>query len=282
VSGAALLAALAAGLLVAGAWEAAAAVERAWIAGGIARLVEPLRLAGLEGRVPTTPERRRLAAVATLVLLAAGWLLAGPLLSVPAAAAAPAGVGAVIRARRRRWRSALGVAAPACARVMADALGAGRSIRAAVGDAAAGLDGAAAAELARAARALDLGEGTEPVLLALRDRAASRPWDALIAAVLLQRDAGGDLAGLLRDLAAAQEAAERVEGEARTATAQARFTAWLVAGLPLGTALLAELASPGLLASLVANPLSAWFTGMAVVLQAAALVCVRALARSAR
>ena len=91
----------------------------------------------------------------------------------------------------------------------------------------------------------------------LRARAGSHAWDTLIAAVLLQRDAGGDLAALLRELAASAEAAERAERDARAATAQARFTAWLVLGLPLAGAVLAELAAPGFAASLIANPLSA-------------------------
>ena len=43
----------------------------------------------------------------------------------------------------------------------------------------------------------------------------------------------------------------RLEGELRAATAQARFTGLLVVLLPLGGALLAELASPGWLAGLV-------------------------------
>ena len=52
-------------------------------------------------------------------------------------------------------------------------------------------------------------------------------------------------------------------------------------GLPLGAAALAELADPGFVARLLANPISAWLTGMAVVLQLLAVVCVRRLARPA-
>ena len=102
----------------------------------------------------------------------------------------------------------------------------------------------------------------------LRLRAGCRAWDTLIAAILLQRDAGGDLPALLRELAAALEAADRLERDARTATAQARFTAWLVVGLPVAAAALAELAAPGFLAALVAAPLPAALTVCALLLQA--------------
>jgi tight adherence protein B len=280
VTPAAWLAAGAALAGVAGAWEALAAVERTRLAAGVGRLIEPLARAGLEGRAPTAPERRRLWLLAGVALLCAGWLLAGPALGALAAGTAPAAILVVTRARRRRWREELRGAAPACARAMADALGAGRSIRAALGDAAASAEGAARHELGAAARALALGESTDAVLLRLRARARAHAWDTLVAAVLLQRDAGGDLAGLLRDLAASGEAADRIARDARAATAQARFTAWLVLGLPAAGAMLAELASPGFAASLVATPLAAWLAAMAVLLQVAALVVIGRLARS--
>jgi len=272
------LAAGAAGAGVVGAWESLAAVERTRVAAAVARVLEPLERAGREGRVPTAPERRRLWAVAAGALLAAGWLLGGVALGVLAALAGPAAVVAVVRARRRRWREELRRAAPGCARTMADALGAGRSIRAAIADAAASAEGAAAHELRTAARALALGEPTDNVLIRLQLHARSHAWNTLTAAVLLQRDAGGDLAGLLRELAASGEAADRAERDARAATAQARFTAWLVLGLPLAAAVMAELAAPGFAASLLANPLSAWLATLAALLQLAALGCITRLA----
>ena len=280
MSQAAWLAAAAASAGVVGTWEALAAVERTRVAAATTRLLEPLRRAGSEGRAPTLPERRRLAALAAGVLLAAGWLVGGLPLGVLCALTGPAVVVGVIGARRRRWRDDLRRAAPTCARVMADSLSAGRSVRAALADAAAGVEGGAWHELCIAARALALGEPTETVLLRLRTRARAHAWDTLVAAILLQRDAGGDLASLLRELAAAGEAAERAGRDARTATAQARFTAWLVLGLPSGAAVLAELGSPGFVAGLVAAPLSVWLAGTAVLLQVAALVCVLRLARA--
>jgi tight adherence protein B len=97
--------------------------------------------------------------------------------------------------------------------------------------------------------------------------------------VLLQRDAGGDLAGLLRSLASALEARGRVMADARSATAQARFTAVLVIGLPFAGLALAEIASPGYLRTLAASPLSAILVGGAVGLQVVAYLCVRRIAR---
>jgi len=282
MSRAVLLAAGAAGIGVAGAWEALAAVERTRVAAAFGRVLEPLARAGREGRQPTLPEQRRLWTVAAAALLGAGWLVGGIALGLVAALTGPATVVAVTRVRRRRWREELRRSAPACARAIADALGAGRSIRAAIADAAATVEGAAAHELRAAARALSLGEPTEAVLVRLRLRAGSHAWDTLTAAVLLQRDAGGDLAALLRELAATGEATDRAARDAHAATAQARFTAWVVLALPLAGALLAELAAPGFAASLVATPLSAWFAILAGLLQLTALICIARLARGPR
>jgi tight adherence protein B len=186
---------------------------------------------------------------------------------------------AFVRARRRRYLSELERQAALVARTLADALAGGHSIRGAVGEAARSTGGAAGTELRRTAAALALGEPTETALGRLRRRASARPYDTMVAALLLQRDAGGDLARLLRGLATTLEEASRLEGEARTVTAQARFTGLLVAVLPLGAAALAELGSPGYLAGLLAAPLTAWLLGCAFAFQALALLLIQRTSR---
>jgi tight adherence protein B len=171
--------------------------------------------------------------------------------------------------------------APAIARALADALAGGHSVRGALSAVArdGGVGEPAGEELCAAAAALDLGERTEDVLRALARRAGGGPLDTLVAAVLLQRDAGGDLAALLRDLAAALEQRGRVMADARSATAQARYTALLVTGLPVAALALGELAQPGFVAALASSPLSAAMVVVALALQAVAFACVRRIAR---
>jgi len=82
---------------------------------------------------------------------------------------------------------------------------------------------------------------------------------------------------LLRDLALALEAAARQDRDALAATAQARLTGRIVLVLPIGAAVLAELAQPGLLGGLLTNPISAWLTCLALLLQLIALLAVRRL-----
>ena len=208
----------------------------------------------------------------------------------------------------------MSAAAPAIARALADALTGGHSVRGALIVAAhdGGVTGPAGEELRAAAAALDLGERTEDVLRGLaqgpahgperahgpggahgperahgpgragRSGHARRhgPLDTLVAAILLQRDAGGDLAALLRGLAAALEERARVVADARSATAQARFTALLVTGLPAAGLALAELAQPGFVLALASSTATALMVVLALALQAVAFVCVRRIART--
>jgi tight adherence protein B len=279
VSGAAALAFAAAVAATAGAWELLAAAEGTRVSAALARAVEPVGRAGREGREPTVPERRRLAMLAAGGLLAAGWLVGGPVLALVAATAGPALAVALVRARARRYAAGLRRGAPEAARALADALASGHSVRGAIAAAAAGVRGPAGHELGVAARALALGEPAADVLERLRRRASGAAWDTLIAGILLQREAGGDLAGLLRDLASSLEEAARAEADARAATTQARFTARLVLGLPLAAAALTELAAPGFAASLLAQPLPAALVAMAALLQLVAVLAIRRLAR---
>jgi tight adherence protein B len=274
------LAGLAGALAVAGAWEALAAVEQAAPARVVGRWLEPLGALRREGRPPTPPERRRLALVGAGALLAGGWLVAGPIVGAACAAGGPLGVGRLVRARRERWRAELARAAPGVARALADALAGGHAVRGALTVVAeGGVPGAAGAELRAAARALALGARTEAVLERLRVRAGAPAWDTIVAAILLQRDAGGDLTGLLRSIAAGLEEATRLEADARSATAQARFTAWLVALLPVGAAALAELADPGYVVTLARAPLAPWLLGAAAVCELLACALISRIAR---
>ncbi len=281
MSRAVLLAAGAGALGVLAAWELIVAVSSGAGTGSVRRLLGPLRRAGTHGVEPTTAERRRLAALAAAVLLAAGWLVLGRVGALVLAAAGPLAAGALIRARRRRWRARLVEQAPDVVRSIADALSGGHSIRGAIAEAASGggIGAPAAIELRAAARGLELGDPTEDVLERLRGRAQAPAYDTFVAAVLVQREAGGDLAGLLRELATSLEAAARAGRDARATTAQARFTGTLVAALPLGALALAELATPGALGQLLASPLTATMVIAAAVLQLVGLLAIRHLSR---
>ncbi len=241
--------------------------------------LEPLRRAGEEGYAPSTRERRRLAALGAGAAIVAGWFVGGFVLALPLAVAGPTMAGSAIAGRRRRYRRAVERSLPEVATSIADSLSAGRSLRASLSGAVASLDGPPAVELARLGAELEVGSPTAITIAHWRGRMRSERVDAFAAALLSQRLAGGDLAGLLRRFAVGAAERERVAEDARSATAQARFTGLLVVAMPTGGALLAELLQPGFLAGLVASPPAAVLLGMAVVLQAVGFAAIRRFSR---
>jgi tight adherence protein B len=267
----------------AGGLTALAAREAALASPALARWVraalEPLRRAGEEGYAPSTPERRRLMALGAGAAVVGGWFLAGASVVLPLAVAGPGAAAWAISSRRGRYRVAVERALPDVAGAIADSLTAGRSLRASLPAAAASLDGPPAVELARLGAELDLGAPTADVIEAWRRRMRSPRVDAFAAALLSQRLAGGDLAGLLRRFAEGAAERDRVAEDARSATAQARFTGLLVVAMPTGGALFAELIQPGFLAKLLGAPASAAMLVLAAALQVTGFFAIRRFAR---
>jgi tight adherence protein B len=273
----ALVGAFAGGLLALAAREALLASPAAvrWLRAAL----EPLRRVGREGYVPSLVERRRLAALGMAAAALGGWFLAGPVLALPLLAAGPALAAWAISSRRRRYRRAVERSLPEVATAVADSLAAGRSLRAALGSATASLDGPPAAELARLGAELDLGAPTADAVASWRRRMRSERVDGFAAALLSQRLAGGDLAGLLRRFGTAAAERDRALEDARSATAQARFTGLLVVAMPSGGALFAELLQPGFVAGLLGSPPAAMLLALAASLQLLGFVAIRRLSR---
>lgn len=248
------------------------------LAAGTGLLDVVVRL-GREGRNPGARERRRLLLAGAALAFLGGTAALGPLAGLALGALGPFAVGRLLRARRERYRTAVDAGVAGMALAIADALGGGHSLRGALQEAASSVQGAAGYELRRTAAELAAGAVTAEALDALRTRIRSERLDVVVAACLLQSRAGGDLARLLRETARAMEDQARLEGEVRAATAQARFTGLLVVLLPLGGALLTELARPGFVVGLLGSFLTAWLMGIALVLQVVAAVLMHRLGR---
>jgi tight adherence protein B len=242
--------------------------------------VNPLRRIGSEGHVPSAEEQRRLALLGSGAIAAVAVLLTGPGPPAVAAAAGPWCAGALVARRREGYRRAVERSVPDIASAIADAISGGRSVRGALAAAAESLEGPSAAELARVAADLELGASTADALDAMRGRLRSERVDSLSTALLSQQVAGGNVAGLMRRLAAASAERDRVEDEARAATTQARFTGLLVVALPAGAALFAELLQPGFISRILAEPASAAMLVAAAGLQLMGFAVIRRLGRS--
>ncbi len=273
------LAALAGGLLTIAVREALISAPRlgTWLRTSVA----PLGRAGREGYAPSAEEQRRLALLGSAAIAATTLLVAGPGPPAVAAAGGPWCVGMLVARRRERYRRSVERSVPDIAGAIADAISGGHSVRGALAAAAGSLEGPSSAELARVAADLELGSSTGDALGAMRDRLRSERVDSLAQALLSQQVAGGDVASLMRRLAAASADRDRVEDEARAATTQARFTGLLVVALPAGAALFAELLQPGFVSRVVSEPASAGMLVAAAGLQMVGFAVIRRLGRPA-
>ena len=101
--------------------------------------------------------------------------------------------------------------------------------------------------------AVPAGAPTTVAIDNLAARFGSSRVDAFATALLSQRLAGGDLAALLRRFAEGAAERDRVAEDARSATAQARFTGYLVVAMPAGAALFTEFLRPGFFGSILAS-----------------------------
>jgi tight adherence protein B len=126
---------------------------------------------------------------------------------------------------------------------------------------------------------LELGVPTDQALESLRERSRSQRIDLIVAAIVLQRRAGGNLAKLLRSIGATIEESDRLRDEARAASAQARFTSTIVLAMPVAALVLAELAAPGMVARVAGSSIGIWMVGVALGLQLAGALLVRRISR---
>jgi tight adherence protein B len=270
-----MFAALAGGLVAVAIRDALISAPR--IATWLRATLVPLGRAGREGYAPSADEQRRLAMLGSGAIAAVAVLLAGPGPLAMAAAAGPWCVGALVARRRERYRRAVERSVPDVAAAIADAISGGHSVRGALAAAAGSLEGPSSAELARVAADLELGSSTADALAAMRGRLRSERVDSLATALLSQEVAGGDVAALMRRLAAAAADRDLVADEARAATTQARFTGLLVVALPAGAALFAELLQPGFVSRVLSEPASAAMLVAAGGLQVLGFALIRRL-----
>ncbi len=271
-----LLTGIAAGLSVLAAVEMAR--SRVSLGAWLALELDPLRKTFSEGRIPTLKEKIRLAILFSLLGTAAGWLIGGLVLAVAAAAFVPFVTGVGLATSGARYRRRIERSLPDVARAVADGLAAGRSPRGALGSVHRSLGGEAGREFARIGAEIALGLPTAVVMDQLADRLDSSRIDAFAVAVTSHRTTGGDLASLLRRFADGATEQDRISDDARSSTAQARFSGYLVAAMPLAAGLLVELVSPGLVRSVAGSSAALALVAVSLILQTGGFVAIGRLA----
>lgn len=232
------------------------------------------KLSPLERRLESLPHMDRLAArisqagmeVPAHRIVGLGFFLAataGPLstlhtdsIVLPIVIAALAALSPLffIHRRRRKRLEQFEEQLPDALSVAARSLKAGLPFSEAVKMVSTEMEGAVSQEFGRVFSELNYGGDVRSALLGLLERMPTIAVMAVVTAVLIERETGGNLADVLERIGALIRQRFRYQRSVRTLTAEGRGTAWVVAIMPFGLAAVMELAKPGWVSDLAVDP----------------------------
>jgi tight adherence protein B len=241
------------------------------------RLVNWLLAAGS----PIAPADFVLLYVAALAL---SWIvlsyLAAPVVALIVAVLLCTGFARAWVERRRNARKAEFIAQlPDVARVLSNGTSAGLSMAGSVQLAARELDDPAGAEMRHVVQETRLGLALEESLERLRDRLPSREVAVLMTTLVIQQRAGGDTVRAMSELGTTLEARKDLQREIRTMLSGAVFSSYMVMIMGVGTIVLINVISPGVLRQMTSSALGIIALAVSAILYAVAYVLIRQITR---
>ncbi|MDP8967010.1 MAG: type II secretion system F family protein [Actinomycetota bacterium] len=200
-------------------------------------------------------------------------------LSIIAGAIAVRSTGAWVDWQREKRKQAFVAQLPQIARILSNGAGAGLSLAGALALAARELDEPARSELGRALEEMHLGEPLSEAMLKLEQRLPSRELGVLVTTLVIQQRLGGDVVRALQDMAETLDSRSDLIREIRTVVSGTVFTAWLVAGLGVGSLLMVNTLNPGVLDKMASDPIGIAALAVSGLLYGLAFVLVRRTVR---
>jgi tight adherence protein B len=196
----------------------------------VGRLERQIERAGL---ALTAGEIVAAAAVIGTLAAVVGGVMMGVLAIIPAGAAGAALPYVWIRLRQRRRRAAFARQLPDTVALLASAVRAGHSLLQALEQVAMGAAEPTRSALEQVVREIGLGAPQDEALVRLSTRFPSEDLDLITASMRVQQQVGGSLATVLDDIADTLRDRDRVNGEIVALTAPQRYSAYVLALLPV-------------------------------------------------
>lgn len=132
-------------------------------------------------------------------------------------------------------------------------------------------------ELDRVVRLSSLGMPLDRALQLMAERVQSYDYDITVSAILVQLRRGGNLARILSTIADTIRQRIELRGEISASTAQARFSGWVLMGLPFAVAAMVFIINPGWMRLLLDTDLGKRMILMGVVMQGIGMLWIRKL-----
>lgn len=207
------------------------------------------------------------------------WISLAPAFAVAGLLAGFIGVRSYLSRGRNRRRDAFIAQMPQLARVLANALDAGRSITSAMGIAAEAMEDPAGTEMRRVANRLQFDASVQGALQEVQDRLPSREVAVLVSTLVISARSGGSLVASLRGIAMTLEDRKEVRREVRTTLAQALFTGYVVVGMGFALLFLLNMLKPGTVEKMTASLLGQVALLIALGLFTSGLLVIRRMTR---
>lgn len=102
---------------------------------------------------------------------------------------------------------------------------------------------------------INLGLNTEKALENMTNRVMSDDLELLVTAVMIQRQAGGNLAEVLDNISSTIRDRVKIKGEIKAATAQGRISGWVISLLPIALGIMIYTINPQQMSLLFTNPI---------------------------
>jgi tight adherence protein B len=132
-------------------------------------------------------------------------------------------------------------------------------------------------ELDRVVRLSSLGMPVEQALQIMAERVQSYDYDITVSAILVQLRRGGNLSRILSTIADTIRQRIELRGEIAASTAQARFSGWILMGLPFAVATLVFIINPTWMKLLLDTELGRKMIFTGLVMQAMGMLWIRKL-----
>ncbi len=132
-------------------------------------------------------------------------------------------------------------------------------------------------ELDRVVRLSSLGMPVEQALQIMAERVQSYDYDITVSAILVQLRRGGNLSRILSTVADTIRQRIELRGEIAASTAQARFSGWILMGLPFAVATLVFIINPTWMKLLLDTELGRKMIFTGLVMQAMGMFWIRKL-----
>ena len=207
------------------------------------------------------------------------WIVLAPAFAVAGLLIAFFGVRSYLSRGRSRRREAFIAQMPQLARVLANALDAGRSITSGVAIAADAIEDPAGTEMRRVANRLQFDASVEGALREVQERLPSREVAVLMSTLIISARSGGSLVASLREIAITLEDRKEVRREVRTTLAQALFTGYVVVGMGFGLLVMLNAVKPGTVEEMTTTLAGQFALLVALGLFTIGLLVIRKIAR---